>query len=527
VRREHFLLALDPTDWPDGTVTACYRFRHDLYREILYERVPVSRRARWHRQVGARLEVGYGPQAQEIAAELAEHFLRGRDLVRAVPYLRQAGEQAMARSAHREAVLRYEQALQALQQLPQTPETSVQAIDLHLAPRTALIPLGDSAALFAHMHAADALAEQLGDVDRQGRIAAYWTRDLGITGHHEQAVAYGQRALTLLQGQVALRMTTQLYLSYTYYYMGAYQSAVSILQEALGALDDLPPRVLLGGTLPAVSLHRSLGQSLVELGQFDDAFRHGQEAVRMAELAAHPFSLYQACRSLASLYLCQGGFDHALPLLERARTLCQEADLPYGMPYTLSCLGWAYAQVGRATEALSCLEQVRQVTALRRTDSGYAMMLILLSGGYVSIGRLAVALPLAQEALAVAQERQERGFQGYALWLLGTLAAQETAPHAVAATRYYQHAIALAQELSMRPLLAHSYCGLGMLSSHLGQRAQATAALSTAVELYRAMAMAFWLPQAEAALAHHAPNHIGFPGHPPGTVGPIQTFLSV
>ncbi len=53
----------------------------------------------------------------------------------------------------------------------------------------------------------------------------------------------------------------------------------------------------------------------------------------------------------------------------------------------------------------------------------------------------------------------------------------------------------------MRPLLAHSHFGVGTLYSHLGQRAEASAALSTAVDLYRAMAMAIWLPQAEAALA--------------------------
>jgi hypothetical protein len=34
-----------------------------------------------------------------------------------------------------------------------------------------------------------------------------------------------------------------------------------------------------------------------------------------------------------------------------------------------------------------------------------------------------------------------------------------------------------------------------------GQRQQARASLSTAVEMYRAMDMAFWLPQAEATLA--------------------------
>ena len=53
----------------------------------------------------------------------------------------------------------------------------------------------------------------------------------------------------------------------------------------------------------------------------------------------------------------------------------------------------------------------------------------------------------------------------------------------------------------MRPLQAHCHRGLGTLYATTGQREQARATLSTAIELYRAMDMTFWLPQAEAVLA--------------------------
>ena len=56
----------------------------------------------------------------------------------------------------------------------------------------------------------------------------------------------------------------------------------------------------------------------------------------------------------------------------------------------------------------------------------------------------------------------------------------------------------------MRPLQAHCHRGLGMLYSQMGRLEEAHAALSTAVELYRAMEMAWWLPQAEATLAQMA-----------------------
>jgi len=53
----------------------------------------------------------------------------------------------------------------------------------------------------------------------------------------------------------------------------------------------------------------------------------------------------------------------------------------------------------------------------------------------------------------------------------------------------------------MRPLQAHCHRGLGTLYATAGQREQARTVLTTAIEMYRAMDMTFWLPQAEAALA--------------------------
>jgi hypothetical protein len=62
-------------------------------------------------------------------------------------------------------------------------------------------------------------------------------------------------------------------------------------------------------------------------------------------------------------------------------------------------------------------------------------------------------------------------------------------------------ALALADELGMRPLQAHCHLGLGAFYGQVGRREQACSELSTAIALYRAMDMTFWLPQAEASLA--------------------------
>src|SRR5262249_62053035 len=94
-RQGQFVQAGELAAWPDGTLSESYQFRHALYQQMVYDRVPVGRRLQLHRRIGAREEAGYGAQAAEIAAELAMHFERGRDYQRAVRYLQQAAENAV------------------------------------------------------------------------------------------------------------------------------------------------------------------------------------------------------------------------------------------------------------------------------------------------------------------------------------------------------------------------------------------------------------------------------------------------
>jgi hypothetical protein len=94
-----------------------------------------------------------------------------------------------------------------------------------------------------------------------------------------------------------------------------------------------------------------------------------------------------------------------------------------------------------------------------------------------------------------------RGHEAHALRLLGEIALQRDPPDVVSAAAHYQQALALTEELGMCPLQAHCHQGLGTLYAATSQQEQARTELSTAIEMYRAMDMTFWLPQAEAALA--------------------------
>src|SRR5207253_5925477 len=116
-------------------------------------------------------------------------------------------------------------------------------------------------------------------------------------------------------------------------------------------------------------------------------------------------------------------------------------------------------------------------------------------------GRSEEAWQHARQALDLARQQKERGNEALALHQLGVVYAHADPPDVVQAEAYYRQALALADELGMRPLQAHCHLGLGRLYGQIGRGEQARAALATAIALYRGIVMTFWLPQAEATLA--------------------------
>jgi tetratricopeptide (TPR) repeat protein len=131
----------------------------------------------------------------------------------------------------------------------------------------------------------------------------------------------------------------------------------------------------------------------------------------------------------------------------------------------------------------------------------YPLRLTHLSEADLLASRPEDAHQLAGRALELSRDLKQRGHEAYALRLLGEIAIHREPPEAELAEKHYRQAFALADELGMRPLLAHCHLGLGTLYTKAGWREQPRAELSAAITLYRDMDMTFWLPQAEAVLA--------------------------
>jgi predicted ATPase len=121
-----------------------YSFTHVLTHEVAYASVLDDRRRALHAAIVDVMERDGGERLAESVDRLAHHAVRGAVWPKAVAYLRQAGAQAAARSAYREAVTCFEQALLALAHLPQDRDAIAQAVDVHLQMIGPLAVLGQT-----------------------------------------------------------------------------------------------------------------------------------------------------------------------------------------------------------------------------------------------------------------------------------------------------------------------------------------------------------------------------------------------
>jgi transcriptional regulator with AAA-type ATPase domain/tetratricopeptide (TPR) repeat protein len=476
-----------------------YTFRHALTHDVAYERLTSEQRRDLHARILAGIETIHAGRLAEHTERLAHHAFHGEVWDKAVIHLRQAGNSAAARSANREAVARFEQALAALARLPSSRHVTEQAIDLRFELRNPLHLLAEFGRLFDHLREAQALSESINDQWRLGWVFSYLTQTLRLTGAADQAIESGERAVAIAEarGDFNLQVATEFHLGSAYEDLGDYRRAIEILGRVVERVqgDRLYERFGLSG-LPAVVARAHLMCCLAELGEFAEGAKRGAEGNRIAEEVYDPHGLVNAEFGAATIRIIKGEFAEAIPGLEHGLGLCQSANLLLMSPRVAAALGYAYARSGRIREALPLLERaVEEADSLRLTNM-QSTFLAWLGETCFMAGRPEDALRLAETAHTRALEQKEQGHEAHALRLLGELMARREPPDLDKSRDCYGRALALADELGMRPLVAQCHLALGRLDRRTGERANGVRHLDLAVTLFHEMEMRFWLDEA-------------------------------
>jgi class 3 adenylate cyclase/tetratricopeptide (TPR) repeat protein len=486
--------------FPDSELT----FKHALTHDVAYAGLLGERRRALHAAAVTGIERLHTNRLTEHVERLAHHARQGEVWDKAVRYLRQAGTKAFLRSAHREAAMYFEQALEALRRLPEHPDAIAESLDLRFDLRNALVPLGERGRIGTLLDEAEAVADAVGDQRRLGRALNYKVIQFLLAGDYAAAIQAGLRALAIGESQedVAIQVVANGYLGTVYGARGECREAVRHCEAAIALIPEGLAQERFGqGTIQGSLVRDTLARALGELGQFAEAVGRFREATKIAEEAGHVHSLVFPLLGLGTLKLDQGDFAGAVARLERGLDLCRTREVPFLLHDFVWALGAVYHGTGRRAEGVALMEDAARGLAERSVRwSRWPGRVGALGGAYLLDGRLADAARIAEEGLEAARQRGERGVEGQLLRLLGDIASHPDRFEVDTAEAHYRQALALAEELGQRPLMARCNLGLGKLYRRTGKREQAQEHLTTATTMYREMDMRFWLEQAEAEM---------------------------
>jgi predicted ATPase/class 3 adenylate cyclase len=480
-----------------------YAFKHNLTSEVAYTSLLHERRRALHARIVEALEALPADRLREQIERLAHHAFRGEVWGKAVVYLQQAGTKALTRSANREAVAYFEQALTALQHLPVSREVLQQAIDVRFDLVAPLLQLGRLQEVLSLLRETESVAERLGDEQRLARAFSYLVNYSYLTGEPGLAIEYGERCVAIGEARKdpGLEILARRYMGHSYHAQGQYRQAESILLENLEMLEA--SRDADGTVQDMLSYVASCGWlafTMADLGEFDQAQAYADKALRIAETSHHVYTEAIAWTLGALVWIRRGYPRRAVQPLERSLQACTENYLPLWRPVASSLLGLALVFLGPADEALHLLEEGVALSEELGIKAYLALWTTHLAEGLLAAGQMERALATAQQALDLARAHKERGHQAWAFRLLGEIVSQGGSGKFEQAEDHYHQAMALAGELGMRPLLALTHLGLGRLYRRENERSKAEEHLTHALSLCLDMSMGLWSERSAAEL---------------------------
>jgi tetratricopeptide (TPR) repeat protein len=497
-----------------------YTFKHALTHEVAYGSMLSDRRRGLHARIVEAIERLYPDRFAEQVGKLAYHALRGELWDKTVAYSREGGIKAAGRSAYHEAVASFEQALDALTKLPLTQKTLEQAVDIRFELRYALWPLGQHRRGLDHMRDAQPIAAQLGDQRRLARLWAQTASAQYLVGDYRGALEAGHRALELAieLGDLRIRVDAGHFLGATYHSLGDYGRSRQLLAANVTALTGEWLRRRFGAFY-AVYARTWLTWGLGLQGQFEVADAMAEEAARTVN-ERYPADVTAASWSVGYARLQRGDVSEAVSVLERCDSVARDASVNVWWGPITGSLEYACVLSGAFERGIRLLEGITEPGATENLP-GISEWQAYLADGYLLAGRLGRAVEAADRAVTMARERGERGAEALALRVQADIAGAHD-PVGSRAEELYRQGLTLADELGMRPLVAHCHLGLGTQFCRVGDGAKAVEHLATATTMYREMEMGFWLEKAEAARREPGPRAGRKKGDPPGR---LQGFL--
>jgi len=391
---------------PNGTPATHYRFLHDLHREVLYEWLPAAQRAAIHGRIGNWLQTVHRDRPREIAAELADHFVRAGDAEHAVPSLRLAAEQAVERLAHREALEHITTALTMIDRLPDGPDRWSEELTLGSMLGAAQIAArGWSAAEAetAFLRARE-LAERLDNTDDLVRTLFRLGTLYEVRGEYERSEAMINRTLEVSGSNADSGLLTDSHelLACSLFHQGVFDRALEHAERGLATYDrhDVNPVKAAYGDNAGSACHTWAALSLWFLGYPDLARKRAHEAVALTDDPRRRHGRATALAHAAIVEQCRLDTAATRATAEAAIEAATEGGYIYRVAMATILNGWALAAEGSYEQGLTELERGFELSGQTGARMDDAYYLALLADGCLRAGRIDDGLAAVEAGLA-------------------------------------------------------------------------------------------------------------------------------
>ncbi len=458
---------------------ATYTFKHALIQDASYESLLRSTRQQYHQRIAQVLE-GQFPEAVAAQPELiAHHYTEASLPEQAVPYWHHAGQCAIERSAHVEAIAHLHQGLALLQTLPQTPTHTRREVDM-------LIALG------ASLNATKSIAAP--DVEQTYLRAQYLCQHLeepqqlfpvlrGLWNYYhmraelQTAHALGEQLLALAQ-QVqdsAMLIAAHRAVGTTLFRMGAVSSAQTHFTQGIALYDPTQHRAhaFRYGEDAGVVCQSLAAWTLWCLGSPHQGLTHSHEVVTLAQQSAYPFSVAFALGLPAIFHSFRREVRVTQERAEAAISLATEQGFPYWRAVGALMRGWALTHQGQVKEGIAQMPQGLQAYRATGAVAIQPYFLALLAEAHGTIEQSETGLAVLAEALTLVDTTGERWCEPELYRLKGELLLQQHADHQAEAETCFHYAMAIAQSQQAKSWELRTAMSLARLWQQQGKHQEA------------------------------------------------------
>jgi DNA-binding winged helix-turn-helix (wHTH) protein/predicted ATPase len=428
------LTEVELAEWPDGTITGRYRFHHALYQEVLYHAMAPARRVAIHRRVGERLAAAYGDRADEIAVELAMHAERGHDLPQAVRHLAAAGETALRRAAHREALDDATRGLEVLERTDAVGDRAAVELRLRMTHTVALAALqgaGSPGVDVAYLRAR-AVCDEIDDPSLLAPVLyGLWNfavNQRSVSGASEFSDELAELARRHPDQVISLQAAYTA--GFNDWVGGRPSSAMAHFARCLDFYDPGEHRhlALTYGEDPAVGSHRSAAAASWVLGYPDRARDHAREGCRLADRLGYPNDIANATSFACGVHVMCRDVERAGELSETLLWVADRHDLALFSSVGRIYNGWVLAHLGEAERGVAQMRDGLAEFGASVSEGGLHFLTSLLVEALVQLGDLETALKTAIDALELARRAGQRWYESEHIRQRGELLLAEAAP---------------------------------------------------------------------------------------------------